>query len=74
MIRDDSFNSLQASKGFLSAADNLCKQPGPRSGWTKLSGSNLFAILMVFLKDFFEKVSFEKKTADGEKITQHAKR
>ena len=41
------------------------KQFGPRSGLTKCqawSGSKLFDILMVLiLKEFFEKVSFEKK-------------
>ena len=53
----------------VSSADNVCKQFGPRSG------SKLFDILIVFLKDFFQKVNFEKKTADDKKagkITQHA--
>ena len=47
----------------VSSADNLGKQFGPRSGptnrWAR-SGSRLFDILMVFLKDFFQKVNFEK--------------
>ena len=45
------------------SADNLCKQFGPRSGPTKCrawSGSKLFNNLMVFLKEFFKKVDFEK--------------
>ena len=48
---------------FLSIADNLCKQFGPRSGPTKCwswSGSNLFDTLIGFPKDFFFKVYFEK--------------
>ena len=47
----------------VSSADNLCKQFGPRSGPTKRrarSGSKLSEPLMVFLKEFFEKVNFEK--------------
>ena len=45
------------------SADNFCKQFGPRSGPTKRqapSGSNLFDTLIVFLKEFVEKVDFEK--------------
>ena len=45
-------------------ADNFCKKFGPRSGATQCrawSGSKLFDILMVFLKEFFETVDFEKK-------------
>ena len=48
----------------MSSADNLGKHFGPRSGPTKcqaLSGSKLFDTLMVFLKEFFKKVDFEKK-------------
>ena len=48
---------------LLSSADNLCKQFGSRSGPTKhwsWSGSNLFDTLIVFLKEFFEKVNFGK--------------
>ena len=43
--------------------DKLCKQFRSRSGPTKhqiLSASKLFATLMVILKEFFEKVYFEK--------------
>ena len=55
---------------LVSFADNFCKQFGPRLGLTKrwpLPGSNLFDTQMVFLKEFFEKVDFEKKTADDKK-------
>ena len=48
---------------LVSCDDNLCKQFGPRSGltWCRAwSGSELFDSLMVFLKEFFEKVDFEK--------------
>ena len=43
------------------------------SAW---SGSKLFDTLMVFLKDVFEKVNFNKKSTEDKKackITQHAK-
>ena len=62
----------------MTSADNFGKQFGPRSGPTNRrawSGSKLFDILMVFLKEFFQKVNFEKKTADDKKawkITQNA--
>ena len=48
----------------MSSADNLCKQFGPRSGWTKhwaWSGFKLFDTLIVFLTDFLDNVNFEKK-------------
>ena len=48
---------------IVPSAYNLCKQLGPSSGSTKhqvLSGSKLFDTLIVFLKEFFEKVDFEK--------------
>ena len=44
----------------------LCKHFGPRSGPTTCppwSGSKLFDTLMVFLKEFFENVDFEKKNS-----------
>ena len=47
----------------VSSADNLGKQFGPRSGPTihrARSGSKLFDILIVFLKEFFWKINFEK--------------
>ena len=50
---------------LLSSANNLCKQFGPRSG------SILFDTLMVFMKEFFKKVDFEKnhkKTKKHEKL------
>ena len=48
---------------WVSSADKFCKQFGPRSGQTKrraCSRSYLFDTQMVFLKEFFEKVDFEK--------------
>ena len=42
------------------SADNFCKQFGPRS--------NLFDIHLEFLKEFFDKVDFEKKSADNKKL------
>ena len=62
----------------MSSADNFGKQFGPRSGPTNRrawSGSKLFDILIVFLKEFFWKINFEKKSADDKKawkITQYA--
>ena len=44
-------------------ADSLCKQFGPGSGQTECqtrSESKLFDTLMVFLKEVFKKVDFEK--------------
>ena len=54
----------------VTPADNLGKQFGPKSGPTirpACSGSKLFNILMVFFKNFFKKVNFEKKSADDKK-------
>ena len=55
---------------LVSSADNLCKQFGPRSGptehWAR-SGSKLFDTLMVFLKEFFEKIDFGKKISADDK-------
>ena len=48
---------------LVSSAHNLCKQIGPRSGPTKCpawSGSNLFDIQMVFLKEFSKKLILKK--------------
>ena len=45
------------------SADNLCKKFGPRSGSTKCwawSWSKLYDTPKAFLKDFFEKVDFER--------------
>ena len=47
----------------VSSIDNLYKQFGPRSGPTKCqarSESKLFDTLMVFLKEFFEKLILKK--------------
>ena len=52
------------------SADNLCNQFETRSGSTKCrawSGSNPFDTQMVFLKEFFQKVDFEKKSAEDKK-------
>ena len=60
----------------------ICKQVVPRSGPTECqarSGSKLFETRIVFLKEFFEKVKFEKRSAEDPevkknmKISQHAK-
>ena len=48
---------------LVPSADNLCKQFGPRSGPTEcwsFAGTKLFDTLIVFLKEFFEKVDVEK--------------
>ena len=55
----------------MSSADNICKELETRSG------SRLFDTLKVLLKDFFEKVDFEKKSADdkkhaGTELTNHS--
>ena len=49
---------------LLLSAHNLCEQFGPRSGPTE---SKLFDTLLTFLKELFEKVKFEKKSADDNK-------
>ena len=52
------------------SADKLCKQFGPRPGPTECrscSGSKLFDTLIVFLKEFFEKVNFEKISRQHQK-------
>ena len=55
---------------LVPSADNLCKQFGRRSGLTihlAWCGSRLFDTLLVFLKDFYEKVNFEKKNQTDDK-------
>ena len=65
----------------MSSADNLCKRFGPISGIrtdrTQNVGPDIWIQTVwhsdVFLKEFFGKVNFEKKLADGMKsmeITQ----
>ena len=57
----------------MSSADNFYKQFGTRSGPTKRrawSGSKLYDTLMIFLKDFIEKVDFEK---NQQTIKKHEK-
>ena len=46
---------------LVSSDDNFYKQFGPRSGPTNCLTQ------VVFLKEFFEKVDFEKKSADNKK-------
>ena len=58
---------------FWKSADNLCKQFGPSSGLTKCwarSGSKLFDTQNIFLKEFFEKVDFEKNQQTAKKHTK----
>ena len=55
---------LNSFLAFSVSADNLCKQFGPRSGPTfclAWFGFKLFDTLMVFLKEFFNKIDIEKK-------------
>ena len=60
----------------MSSADNLGKQFGPRSGLKNRqgsragSGSKLFDTLMVYLKEFFQNVNFEK---NQQTIKKHEK-
>ena len=59
----------------LSSAGNLCKQFGPRSGPTECracSGSKLFDTDSV-LKDFFEKINFEKNENYDQNYEKHEK-
>ena len=56
------------------SADNLCKQfesksrPTERRSWP---GFKLFDTLIMFLKEFFEKIIFEKKTADDKSMKNY---
>ena len=55
---------------LVPSADTFCKELGTRSGPTKCwawSGSKLFDTLMIFLKEFFKNINFEKKSADDKK-------
>ena len=59
----------------MSSADNICKQFDPNQV-RHVVGPDLdpnCMTLMLFLKEFFEKVGFEKKSADFETVTQNAK-
>ena len=59
---------------LVSSADSLCKQFGPRSGPTKCqvrSGSKQFDSLMVFLKEFFQKIDFEKNQQTTKSIQNY---
>ena len=66
------FITLSSKLRLLLSADNLCKQFGPRSGLAvcpSWSVSKLFDSLMVFQKNFFEKLfkKKKKKSADNNK-------
>ena len=66
-------NWFSTSGDIWSSADNLCKQFGPRSGWTKRqawSGSKLFDILMVLVKDFLKKINLKN---NPRMMKKHAK-
>ena len=55
--------SINLARGDLLSAGNLCIQFGPRSGPTfcrSWFGYKMFDTLIVFLKEFFEKVPFKK--------------
>ena len=66
---------------FLSSADNVCKQFGPRSAPTEClswsvfywswSGSKVFDTLALMFMKKIEKVNFEKKSADGNKCMKN---
>ena len=59
---------------LLPSADNLCKQFGSRPGPTfcrSWSGAILFDTLIVFLKEFFEKVNFEKSQQTTIKVKNY---
>ena len=62
----------------MSTFDNCLKQPGPRSGRTKVrtwSGSKLYSTLVVFLTEFSKKLILGGKSVGDKKykITQYAK-
>ena len=53
------------------SADNICKQFGPSSGPTKCrvcSGSKQFDTLIIFLKEFFKNIDFEKNQQTTKKM------
>ena len=56
----------------MSSADNFSKLFGPR--WTEcraLSGSKLFDTLVVFLKEVFEKIDFEKNQQTAKSVKKY---
>ena len=73
---ESDFNSFLASGNFcrllITFANILDPDQAQQWAW---SGSKMFDILMVFLKDFFEKKKKKKSTEDRKacKIIQHAK-
>ena len=69
-MKKDIFNMLQLWLVFkyFPSTHNLNKKIVPLSGPTKWSGSNLFDTQMVFLKEFYEEVDFEKNQQTTKKI------
>ena len=68
-----SFDLCLTLRLLVSSADNFCKQFRSRSGLTKCqawSGSKLFDTLIKYLKEFFQKIDFEKNQQTTKK---HAK-
>ena len=73
-----STNFQACQDNFLSSrvelADNRCKKFGPRSGPTECrswSGSKLFDTWIVYLKEFFENINFEKEGADDKSMKNY---
>ena len=72
LARETPFNF--SFTNYLSSADNIWKQFGPRSGPTKRrawSGSKLFYTQMVFPNKSIDKVGFERKKADDKKYMKN---
>ena len=70
-LKDSYYLIIEHIYLLVSSANNLCKRIGHRSGLTihrVWSGSNLFDTHMVFLKNFFEKVGFEKNQQTTKKV------
>ena len=70
-ITERLLNGCKESNKYVLSAENFCKQFGPRS-WSKL-----FDTLMVFLKEFFQKVClkiFSRRQKKACKITQQEKK
>ena len=61
------FNSFLPSSDFLLYPDNICKQIGPRSGWTEYQDWSGSKLIDTMIKNF--EIYFLEKVW---KITQHA--
>ena len=69
-------NSFLASGNFCRLLTTFADSLDPYQECRSWSGSKLFDTLILFLKEFFEKVNFEKSqqmTLKAWKITHHAK-